>query len=807
MRAIVRICGGFFYRGMLHSAAAQHSWVSMEFSPTALALIGLVLAAWTVAAALMMIRATSSTRRFEAVRKSTRRLNRMLDEAPAIPLLVRVDGKIEAPERLAGWLGLETLPQFLSELDAGGNGGLSTQQLDQLTQAVRTTQKTAAPFQFSLTPTGSSRSLALRGSLADPQVSPGGAALVWVFDFSESEGELSQLRKLAESAQRDFGALVGLIEAAPMPMWFRASDMRLKLVNSAYVDAVGVDDAEEVVSKQVELLEAIDGETPAEIAQKAVEAGQAIERVIPATIHGQRRMFRVSDLPLSGEGVAGYAVDIEDMEQQSRDFRAFRDAQRAMLDQLSIGVAQFDDRENLVFANRPFQRLFDLSTSAVAEGVAFNRFLNDAHEKRRTPEVRDFPAWRREHLNWFGAREAQEEAWPLSGGTHLRIVAQPMPDGGIVLIAEDRTEQLALSATRDTLLRTRTATLDSLFEALAVFAPDGSLQQWNRSFAGTWGLDPELLDSHPNADDMLAAIAPNLAKPAQVKRLGEIIRTATLDRKEKGGRIDLADGRTLEYAGVPLPDGNGLLTVLDITDSQNAENALRERNQALEEADAVKARFLANMSYEFRTPLTSIGGFAELIQSGAAGPVNDQLADYVAAILDSVGRLTEQVENVLDLSQSEAGLLPLSKERLELLPFVTDVVTQREEAITNGGLTLELRGNPGGAVHADKRQIGRAIGLLVDNAIEATPNGGKILVDVAKTKSGARIIVSDNGRGMSPEELAQILEGLEPNSEGKLERRQGLGIPLARQLIEDHGGNLKIDSEKGAGTTATIRLP
>ncbi len=779
----------------------------MELTPVALALIGLVLAAWTVGAALLMIKAAASARRFEAVRKATRRLNRMLDEAPAIPLLVRVDGKIEAPERLAGWLGLDSLPQFLSELDAGDGRGLSASQLDELTQAVRITQKTAAPFQFSLTPQGSSRSLALRGSLADPQVSPGGAALVWVFDFSESEGELNRLRQIAEGSQRDFSALVGLIESAPMPMWFRGPDLRLKLVNRAYVEAVGVEDAAAVVKDQVELLEAIDGEKPQDVARLAADAGEARQRVIPATIHGQRRMFRVSDLPLGDDGVAGYAIDIEDMEQQARDFRAFRDAQRAMLDQLSIGVAQFDDRENLVFANRPFQRLFDLSTSAVAEGVAFNRFLNDAHEKRRTPEVRDFPAWRREHLEWFNARDTQEEAWPLSGGTHLRIVAQPMPDGGIVLIAEDRTEQLALSATRDTLLRTRTATLDSLFEALAVFAPDGSLQQWNRSFAGTWGLEPELLDSHPNADDMLSAIAPNLAKPAQVKRLGEIIRAATLDRQEKGGRIDLADGRTLEYAGVPLPDGNGLLTVLDITDSHKAENALRERNQALEEADAVKARFLANMSYEFRTPLTSIGGFAELIQSGAAGPVSDQLSDYVGAILDSVERLTEQVENVLDLSQSEAGLLPLSKERIELLPFVTKVVTEREEAITQGGLTLELRGDSGGAVDADKRQIARAIGLLVDNAIEATPRAGKILVDVAKTKRGARIVVSDNGSGMSKEELARVLEGLEPNAEGKLERRQGLGIPLARQLIEAHGGSLQLDSEQGAGTTATIRLP
>lgn len=779
----------------------------MDISPTAMALIGLVLAAWTVGAALMMIRATQRSRRYEVMRRSLARVNGMLDEAPAIPMLVRTDGKIEVHDRLAGWLGLEKPPNFLSELVSDGDGGLSTEQLAELTEAVRRTQKTAGPFRLVLNPPGSSRSLAFKGSLADPRVAPGGAALVWIFDFTESEGELARLRHDAAQAQGDFVALVGLIEAAPIPMWFRGQDARLRLVNQAYVDAVGAENADEAVGKQIELLEPVEGKTAGEIAVEAAIQTNPTERTVPATIHGERRLLRVSDLPIGTEGIAGYAIDIEEMEQQAREYRAFRQAQRAMLDQLSVGVAQFDAAQKLVFANRPFLRQFDLPSGIVADAIPFDRFLSDARDKRRTPEVRDFPAWRREHISWFEAQEAQEEAWPLPAGTHLRIVAQPMPDGGLVLIAEDRTEQLALSATRDTLLRTRTAMLDSLFEAMAVFAPDGSVQLWNRSFAGTWGLAPDILDAHPSADEMLAAIAPNLKRPQQAKAIGEIIRTATLDRREKGGRVELADGRILEFAGVPLPDGNGLLTVLDITDSQMAEQALRERNQALEEADAVKAGFLANMSYEFRTPLTSIGGFAELIQSGAAGPVNDQLKEYVDAILQSVSRLTDQVENVLDLSQGEAGLLPLTKAKVELLPFVQDIVEQRASTIEEAGLTLDLRGDDEVAIEADRRQLARAIGHLIDNALAATPKGGKILVDLSQSRGKTRIVVSDNGPGMGPQELARLQEGLKVNAQGKVERRQGLGIPLARQLVEAHGGKLQLESRKGMGTTAMITLP
>ena len=786
----------------------------MDTSPLSLVLIALLLAAWAVGAGLVVLRASRSMKRARALKTSLKRMSTLLDVAPAVPLLVRVDGRIEGPDKLARLLGLPSMPKYLSELaSAPGSAkgaGLTQEQLDQLWAKVQTTQKSAAPFRMALNPPGSQRSLALYGTLADPQVSPGGAALVWVFDFTESHAEMARLRAAAARATGDFAALVGLIEAAPMPMWFRGADLSLQLVNQAYVDAVGATSAAEVVQGQIELLEPEDGRTPAEIARDTLRSQDKSERSVAATIHGARRTLRVSDLPLGLEGVAGYAIDIEEQQQVARNYRAFREAQRALLDQLSVGVAQFDAEELLTFANRPFRRLFTLTDEAIEARTPFERFLAEARERGRTPEVRDFPEWRRERAGWFGMQETLEEAWPLPGGTHLRIIAQPLPDGGLVLIAEDRTEQLALSAVRDTLLRTRTATLDSLFEALAIFAPDGSVQLWNRSFAGTWGLTPELLDAHPSADELLGAIGRNLVRPEEAALIGAVVRAATLDRREKGGQVDLADGRTLRFAGVPLPDGNGLLTVLDITASQKAEQALRERAEALDEANAVKAKFLANMSYEFRTPLTTIGGYAELLKAGVASDP-ESAGEYVDAILSAVERLTEQVENVLDLSQSEAGLLPIRKERLDLLEFLTNLVREREAAIISAGLSLDLKGRRGRVIEGDPRQLGRAIGNLIDNAIAGTPDGGRIVIEIRKAPEGAdftmEVSIADNGRGMTSQELARAQGGLTPGKDGTPERRTGLGIPLARQLIEAHDGMLDIASRKGAGTTATIRLP
>ena len=298
-----------------------------------------------------------------------------------------------------------------------------------------------------------------------------------------------------------------------------------------------------------------------------------------------------------------------------------------------------------------------------------------------------------------------------------------------------------------------------------------------------------------------------------MKNVGDVVRSATLQRKQTGGRVALADGRTLEFAGVPLPDGNGLLTVLDITDSQKAEDALRERNAALIEADAMKTQFLAQLRQEFRNPLTSIGGFAELLQNGQGGDLSASGRNYVEAILSSVSRLSAQIEDVLDLSQSDSGMLPLAPEDIELLPFVTRVVEEREQRLNEGELTLDLRGNKGaGQINGDPMRLARALGHLLDNAIAATPPGGRILVELSRRRANgrnwARIVISDNGPGMDPTTLARAFDGVRLSEKvNGTDQRHGLGLPLARQLIEAHGGSLELLSEPGAGTVAIVELP
>lgn len=781
----------------------------IELSQPAALFIGMLLALWlaggiwTVATGLKMRHAASEKGR------QAERLEALLESAPALPLIVRVDGRIDAPERLSDWLGLPRVPDYLADMTAAGVG-LTADDAETLSRDIIAARKSGKSFSRAIRAQGSSRTLLVRGGPASPELAAAGGVILWFFDATESQVEIGRLADETERLTRAFDALSGLIEASPVPMWHRGPDLRLTLVNSAYVRAVEGESAASVVTKGLELVETVDGQSPLAMAAAAREAGESRTRMAPATIDGERRMLRIVDVPLGDAGVAGYAIDVEELEQARVAFKRFVDAQRDMLDRLSAGVAQFGADRGLSFSNQPFQRLFAMKPEWLADRPEFDRVLERMREAGRVPEVRDFRGWREERRAWFtDATGPFEENWMLAGGVHLRVVAQPLPDGGLLMIFEDRTEEVALASARDTLLRVRTATFDNLFEAIGVFAADGCLHLWNSKFRDVWDFDEAFLASHPRIDALAEIAARKLTNPSRAAIMRELVRVATVDRKQRSGRVALKDGRHFEFAAVPLPDGNALFIMLDISDSRRIEAVLRDRNEALEAADRVKTAFVANMSYELRTPLTSIGGFAEMLAGGYAGELGPTAVDYVAAILESVARLGTLIDDVLDLTHSEAGALPLERRAVDLARLANDAATAFREATAEKGLDFAVNVNTSaGVVQGDAKRLRQALDNLIRNAIRYTPEGGRVLLHADGDPLVARLIVSDNGPGMNAREQASAFDRFsraEKDDDGT--NSLGLGLPLARQFVEAHGGTITLMSEPGQGTMVSVELP
>ena len=728
--------------------------------------------------------------------------------APAMAMLVRADGRIEMPPRLVDWLGLAIAPRFLQDL-LGEGSGLPSEEAQALAADIQAAQRAGRGFVRALHPVGSGRSITVRGSRAPGELGAAGAVVMWTLDATDSEAEIMRLRDEVEQLSIAFDALTGLIEAAPLPMWYRSGDMRLAMVNTAYVHAVEGADAADVITRELELVEGSGRGGPRAGPHAARASGAPQKEILPATIAGERRALEVHDVPLPNGGVASFALDIEDLEQSRAGAKRFADAQRALLDRLSAGVAQFGPDRGLVFCNQPFRRMFAMRAEWLADRPEFDRVLERMREASRLPEVRDFPSWKAERRSWFVLTEAAtEENWHLPGGTHLRVVAQPLPDGGLLTIFEDRTEEVQLASARDTLLRVRTATFDNLFEALAVFAADGKLQLWNNRMRGVWGFEEEFLAGHPRVDAFAAAAAPRLATPNRAALIPELVRSATAERHQRGGRVALADGRHFEFAAVPLPDGNALLTMLDITDSRRAEQALRDRANALEAADRVKTQFVANMSYELRTPLTSISGFAEMLHAGYAGTLTPEASSYVEAILQSVERLGLLIDDVLDLTQG--GDEPeIERVDVDLAATARAAAETIRPAAKRRKLDFAVElARSTGRVCGDPRRLREVIEHLLRHAVASTPEGGRILLHCDGSATGARIIVSDDGFGMDAESVAKAFDRFgEPGMQPTGERALGLGLPLARQFVEAHGGRIDLVSQPGEGTLVTVELP
>ncbi|KHA65261.1 histidine kinase, partial [Sphingomonas sp. Ant20] len=177
----------------------------------------------------------------------------LLDGSPAVATVVRSDGRVEMPQRMADWLGIPA-PRYLMDL-AGEESGLSPEDAAALTADVTAAQRSGRPFVRAVRPVGSTRAITLRGARAPGAMGATGSILIWAFDATDSESEIKRLGTETARLGAAYEALTGLIEAAPLPMWYRARDLRLSMVNSAYVAAVEGQDAQDVVARGLELVE------------------------------------------------------------------------------------------------------------------------------------------------------------------------------------------------------------------------------------------------------------------------------------------------------------------------------------------------------------------------------------------------------------------------------------------------------------------------------------------------------------------------------------------------------------------------
>src|SRR5207253_1719896 len=232
-----------------------------------------------------------------------------------------------------------------------------------------------------------------------------------------------------------------------------------------------------------------------------------------------------------------------------------------------------------------------------------------------------------------------------------------------------------------------------LAAAVAVFASDGRLRLFNPVFARMWRFDPAPLSERPHIETVIAWCAPLAADDPIWPALRATI-TAIDNREPVTGRLERRDGSVVDCATVPLPDGATLVTFQDVTDSVNVERALRERNEALEDADKIKINFVHHVSYELRSPLTNIIGFAHFLGEPVTGPLTEKQREYLSYITGSTNALLAIINNILDLASIDAGAMTLNLGAVDIRKTMEAAAEGVQDRLVKNGIRLEIRAAP-----------------------------------------------------------------------------------------------------------------
>lgn len=367
--------------------------------------------------------------------------------------------------------------------------------------------------------------------------------------------------------------------------------------------------------------------------------------------------------------------------------------------------------------------------------------------------------------------------------------------------------------------------LRSMNDSFVIWDQMDRLVLWNSKFEDFFGFQPGQLEQGMPYAMVEYHAAPNIAQTAE---LGNVT----------GSEILLTDGRWLRYLETHTTDGGRVSIGTEVSAIRTREQQLQVNQDALEktinvlrksqvrivelaenyeqekiraeEANQSKSEFLANMSHELRTPLNAINGFSDIMKKEMFGPLGDpRYKEYVNDILFSGQHLLSLINDILDMSKIEAGKMTLNTEPMVMSDMIGQVIRIVRGRADENRLKLVYDGGETPEIQADPRAVKQILLNLTTNAIKFTPEGGMVRIAVEPKLAGLIVHVSDTGIGISKEDIERLAQPFEQidSQHSRQHQGTGLGLALSKSLIELHGGNFKISSVVGEGTTVTFTLP
>ncbi len=644
-----------------------------------------------------------------------------------------------------------------------------------------------------------------------------GALLLDIIWFGADQSATKAVEKVnAELAKTkaQLDRAFAVFDLMPIPAWLRDANMNIVRSNAAYARALDLPQ-DEILKGQYELTSTTArGGSGRALAAEAQEKGAPQSERRHVILAGKRQLLEITEIPYDlgeeGKGVFGVALNVTAEEEKETEIERHTASQREVLEHLSSAISIYGPDTRLEFYNRAYARLWRHNDESFLNAKpTFGEVLEDMRTRRVAPEQVDFQRYKRDRQALFTSLlEPREDLMYLPDGTTLRILVSPHPMGGLIFVHEDVTDKLALESSYNTLIAVQRETLDNLAEGIIVFGSDGKVGLFNPAAAKIWELDSEYLATNPHVYDLLEKTKELQSYKGDWNDYKKEAAAYMLDRNPRNGCLTLTNGIVLQYVTVPLPDGAVLNSYLDITDSIKAERTLRASNAALATADRLKSEFIANVSYQLRTPLNTIMGFSEILTNQYFGTLNDRQMEYARTIMEASRKLLLLINDVLDLATIEAGRMALDKEKAPVSSLLNAAKQMTAEWARQQSLNIVIDcPSDIGSFEVDMNRLKQVLFNLISNAVKYTPAGGRITLEARRTDAWIALTVADTGIGIPENDLDRIFGKFERANAQAKQPGAGLGLSLVKSFVELHGGRMEITSAENRGTRVTCYIP
>ncbi|KQV72938.1 PAS domain-containing sensor histidine kinase [Rhizobium sp. Root1220] len=631
----------------------------------------------------------------------------------------------------------------------------------------------------------------------------GGRAFVRFVALNNLRAELAELKIERDRLMGSISAFQGLLDSIDLPAWQRDTEGRLTWVNHAYGDAVEASSPAQAVDESREFLTTI--------ARERIRATSTPESPfhdkISTVVSGNRTFFDVVDVKVPS-GSAGIAVDVSGIEAVRAELERTLKSHAETLDHLATPVAIFDGERRLQFYNQAFVSLWELDIAFLEARPDNAELLERLRAAKKLPDQLNWKTWKETALSVYRALDTQSDLWHLPNGQTLRVFATAHPQGGATWVFENLTEQVDLETRYNTLLKVQGETIDHLSEGVAVFGADGRIRLSNPAFRALWGITEVEAKPGTHIRALGEACAPSYDRPDGWKAFAELITSFDDERRSSQGTLELFSGLVLDYAIIPLPNAQTMLTFVNMTDSVRAERALTEKNEALRKADELKNDFVQHVSYELRSPLTNIIGFTDLLRTPGVGEFNERQAEYIDHISTSSSVLLTLVNDILDLATVDAGIMRLNYSEIDLGDLLDDVSIQIADRLQESSVTLEIIAPARlGSIVADPQRLKQILVKLLSNAANFSPEGAAISLKCQREGTDFVFSVSDHGPGIAQDVISNVFDRFATGAKSGKRGGAGLGLSIVDSFVNLHNGQVAIDSQAGKGTTVTCRIP